>query len=77
MVLGVSERRVCGVLGQGRSTQRYVRLVPDDEEALTAVIVALASEFGRYGYRRITRCSSGMAGEPTTSGSSGSGGGRG
>ena len=53
-VLGVSERRVCGVLGQGRSTQRYVRLVPDDEDALTAAIVARASEFGRYGYRRVT-----------------------
>jgi putative transposase len=53
-VLGVSERRVCGVLGQGRSTQRYVRLVADDEDALTAAIVALASEFGRYGYRRVT-----------------------
>ena len=25
-----------------------------DEEALTADIVALASQFGRYGYRRIT-----------------------
>lgn len=25
-----------------------------DEEALTADIVALASRFGRYGYRRIT-----------------------
>lgn len=53
-VLGVSERRACGVLGQGRSSQRYVRLVPDDEDALTRAIVALASEFGRYGYRRIT-----------------------
>jgi putative transposase len=53
-LLGVSERRACSVLGQGRSTQRYVRLVPDDEDALTAAIVALASAFGRYGYRRIT-----------------------
>jgi hypothetical protein len=25
-----------------------------DEEALTEAIVALASEYGRYGYRRIT-----------------------
>ena len=25
-----------------------------DEDALTAVIVALARKFGRYGYRRIT-----------------------
>jgi transposase InsO family protein len=28
--------------------------VPDDEAPLTARIVALASEYGRYGYRRIT-----------------------
>ena len=33
--LGVSERRACRVLGQARSTQRHVPLVPDDEKALT------------------------------------------
>jgi transposase InsO family protein len=52
-VLDVSERRVCRVLGQPRSTQRYNKRVADDEEILTARIVALASEYGRYGYRRI------------------------
>jgi transposase InsO family protein len=34
--------------------QRYQPKVPDDEEALTSRIVALAREYGRYGYRRIT-----------------------
>jgi transposase InsO family protein len=53
-VLDVSERRVCRVLGQPRSTQRYKKRIADDEEILTARIVALASEYGRYGYRRIT-----------------------
>jgi putative transposase len=53
-VLDVSERRVCRVLGQPRSTQRYRKCVADSEEILTARIVALASEYGRYGYRRIT-----------------------
>ena len=53
-VLDVSERRVCRVLGQPRSTQRYNKRVADDEEMLTAHIIALASEYGRYGYRRIT-----------------------
>jgi putative transposase len=53
-VLDVSERRVCRVLGQPRSTQRYNKRVADDEEILSARIVALASEYGRYGYRRIT-----------------------
>jgi putative transposase len=52
--LGVSEHRACRVLGQPRSTQRHVPLVPDDEAALTAEIVRLASEYGRYGYRRVT-----------------------
>jgi transposase InsO family protein len=42
------------VLRQHRSTQRRARLVPDDEDVLTARIVALASEYGRYGYRRVT-----------------------
>jgi len=28
--------------------------VPDDEDVLTSRIVALASEYGRYGYRRVT-----------------------
>jgi transposase InsO family protein len=52
--LGVSERRACRVLKQPRSTQRHERRVRDDEQALTARIVALAGEYGRYGYRRVT-----------------------
>lgn len=52
--MDVSERRVCRVLGQPRSTQRYKKRVSQDEEILTARMVALASEYGRYGYRRIT-----------------------
>jgi transposase InsO family protein len=43
----------CRVLGQHRSTQRKVPTTPDDEAALTADIVALAIQYGRYGYRRI------------------------
>ena len=53
-VLHISERRACRVLGQARSTQRRVRKIPDDEERLVARITALASQYGRYGYRRIT-----------------------
>ena len=44
----------CRVLGQHRSTQRKIPTSPDDEAALTADIVALALQYGRYGYRRIT-----------------------
>jgi len=50
----VSERRACQVLVQHRSTQRRRRRVRDDEPRLVDRLVALASEFGRYGYRRIT-----------------------
>lgn len=50
----VSERRVCRVIGQPRSTQRRAPQVPDDEPALVARMIDLASEYGRYGYRRIT-----------------------
>ena len=52
--LGVSERRACRVIGQPRSTQRRARRVRGDETALTEAIVALAAEYGRYGYRRTT-----------------------
>ncbi|MCE9603296.1 MAG: IS3 family transposase [Planctomycetia bacterium] len=52
--LAVSERRACRVLGQARATQRRPRLVPDDEPRLVGRIVKLASDYGRYGYRRIT-----------------------
>jgi putative transposase len=52
--LTVSERRVCRVLEQPRSTQRRDRTVRSDEEALRQEVVALACEYGRYGYRRVT-----------------------
>jgi len=50
----VSERRACRVLGQARSTQRRERHIPDDEARLVAEMVELATQYGRYGYRRIT-----------------------
>ena len=52
--LSISERRACRALGQHRSTQRKVPRGRDDQERLTADIVALAREYGRYGYRKIT-----------------------
>ena len=50
----ISERRACRVVGQARSTQRHRPRWRDDEAALTAAIIRLASSYGRYGYRRIT-----------------------
>lgn len=51
--LGVSERRACEVLNQHRSAQRYAAQPREDEDDLTSAIVTLASQYGRYGYRRI------------------------
>jgi transposase InsO family protein len=42
------------MIGQPRSTQRKLHLVRNDQAALTTAIIRLASEYGRYGYRRIT-----------------------
>jgi putative transposase len=52
--LGVSERFACRVIGQHRATQRIEPRTGDDEAALTADIIELARQYGRYGYRRIT-----------------------
>jgi hypothetical protein len=41
-------------LGQHRSTQRKIPNGRDDEERLTADIIELARQYGRYGYRKIT-----------------------
>jgi putative transposase len=53
-VLKVSERRACRALGQHRSTQRKAPRGRDDEEQLTADLIELARQYGRYGYRKIT-----------------------
>lgn len=42
------------MLTQARSTQRYRLSQPDDENRLTEAIISIASQYGRYGYRRIT-----------------------
>ena len=49
----VSERRVCRVLGQHRSTQRRLPKGRADEERLVAEMIELTRQYGRYGYRRI------------------------
>lgn len=53
LTMNVSERRTCRALGQHRSTQRKVPRGREDEAALTADLVALAEQYGRYGYRKI------------------------
>src|SRR3954452_17610270 len=51
--LQVSERRVCRALGQHRAAQRKRPRGRDDEKRLTADIIELARQYGRYGYRKI------------------------
>jgi len=51
--LHVSERRACAALGQHRSTQRKVPRGREDAERLTADVIELARQYGRYGYRKI------------------------
>jgi hypothetical protein len=41
-------------VGQARAKQRHQPTTPSDEKQLTADIIALATKYGRYGYRRIT-----------------------
>ena len=53
-MLNISERRACRTLGQHRSTQRKAPRGRDDEENLTADLIELARQYGRYGYRKIT-----------------------
>ena len=51
---GLSERRACQLVNQPRGTQRYQPTQREDEDALSKAVIALASQYGRYGYRRIT-----------------------
>ena len=53
---GVSERLACRVLGQHRSTQRKIPTTPDDEAALTADIIALATSTAATAIAGSRRC---------------------
>ena len=50
----MSERWACRLVNQPRGTQRYHLTRREDEDALTRAITDLATQYGRYGYRRIT-----------------------
>lgn len=51
--LGQSERRVCRVLGQARSTQRYVNVARDGDEAIVRRMHELVRLHPRRGYRMV------------------------
>jgi len=50
--LEISERRACEIVGQHRSTQRYVPKRPDDDAALRRELRTISSTHKRWGYRR-------------------------
>lgn len=52
---GVSERRVCAVLDQPRSTQRYLVKAKSDEAALCRRLREIVRRRPRFGYRRLAR----------------------
>lgn len=49
----VSQRRACAVVGQHRSSQRYVPVPTDYEQRLVEAMSKLADRYPRFGYRRV------------------------
>lgn len=45
---------MCRLVGQPRGTQRYQPTQRNDGDQPTQAIITLASQYGRFGYRRIT-----------------------
>ena len=68
---GVSQRRICRVMGRSRSGLRYRRKRRADEPALNREIKRLARRHPRYGYRRSMPCWSGADGQPRNSDTNG------
>ena len=50
----ISQRRACQVISQPRATQRYKRVIKNDEAVLVKRMIELTKQYGRYGYRRVT-----------------------
>ncbi len=65
---GVSQRRICRVMGRSRSSLRYRRKRRADEPALNREIKRLARRHPRYGYRFDPRLAgpAGLGGQPQT-----------
>jgi len=50
----ISQRRACQLISQPRATQRYERILKNDEAVLVKRMIELTKQYGRYGYRRVT-----------------------
>jgi putative transposase len=51
---GLSQRRACTLLSVARSALHYRAVMPEKDAAVLARMQALAAQYPRYGYRRIT-----------------------
>jgi len=49
-----SERRACKVIGLHRQTHRYEPIEDKINKEITPKVIHYASEYGRYGYKRVT-----------------------
>jgi len=52
--MNASERKICVVLGQNRTTQRYRQTSKDFSVLVRQAVINYATEYGRYGYRAVT-----------------------
>jgi len=52
--VNASERKVCVVLGQNRTVQRYRQSSKEFAALVRQAIINYATEYGRYGYRAVT-----------------------
>ena len=50
----LGERNACRIVGRPRATPQYVPILKPDEGELTRNIVLIASNYGRYNWRRVT-----------------------
>lgn len=53
-MLGFSERRICKVIKVHRSSFRYKPVDNEFQKRRNERVIKIASEFGRYGYRKVT-----------------------
>lgn len=50
----ISERRACRAIEQSRSTHRYKFVENNFDDLVRSRTIAIAKEYGRYGYKRVT-----------------------
>jgi len=54
---GISERRMCRVMEQSRSSQRYKSQLPERGKALIEQVIRLTEQYDSCGYRKTSAMS--------------------